>query len=49
MIGVLESSAYFAGDVVTSHDTLDALAGRPLHPRPTTSTSVKAWTPRPWP
>jgi putative ABC transport system permease protein len=33
VIGVLESSAYFAGDVVTSHDTLDALAGRPLAPQ----------------
>ncbi|HEU4492974.1 MAG TPA: FtsX-like permease family protein, partial [Rubrobacteraceae bacterium] len=30
VIGVLESSAFFAGDVVTSHDTLDALARRPL-------------------
>ena len=33
MIGVLGSSAYFAGDVVTSQDTLDALAGRPVAPR----------------
>jgi putative ABC transport system permease protein len=33
VIGVLDSSAYFAGDVVTSHDTLDALAGRPLAPQ----------------
>jgi putative ABC transport system permease protein len=33
VIGVLSSSAYFAGDVVTSHDTLDALAGRPVPPQ----------------
>jgi putative ABC transport system permease protein len=33
VIGVLGSSAYFAGDVVTSRDTLDALAGRPLPPQ----------------
>src|SRR5918995_6968946 len=33
VIGVLDSSTYFAGDVVTSHDTLDALAGRPLAPQ----------------
>jgi putative ABC transport system permease protein len=33
VIGVLGSSAYFAGDVVTSQDTLDALAGRPVAPR----------------
>ncbi|HEX2182438.1 MAG TPA: FtsX-like permease family protein [Rubrobacteraceae bacterium] len=33
VIGVLGSSAYFAGDVVTSRDTLEALAERPLPPR----------------
>ena len=33
VIGVLGSSAYFAGDVVTSRDTLEALAGRPLPPQ----------------
>ena len=33
VIGVLRSSAYFAGDVVTSQDTLDALAGRPVAPQ----------------
>src|SRR5215217_415457 len=33
VIGVLGSSAYFAGDIVTSHDTLNALAGRPVPPR----------------
>jgi putative ABC transport system permease protein len=33
VIGVLGSSAYFAGDVVTSQDTLAALAGRPVPPR----------------
>ena len=30
VIGVLESSASFAGDVVTSRDTLEGLAGRPV-------------------
>jgi putative ABC transport system permease protein len=33
VIGVLGSSAYFAGDVMTSQDTLDALAGRPVPPQ----------------
>src|SRR5918998_944056 len=33
VIGVLESSASFAGEVVTSQDTLDSLAGRPLGPQ----------------
>jgi len=33
VIGVMESSASFAGDVVTSQDTLDALAGSPLPPQ----------------
>jgi putative ABC transport system permease protein len=33
VIGVLESSASFAGDVVTSQDTLDSLAGRPFAPQ----------------
>jgi putative ABC transport system permease protein len=33
VIGVLESSASFAGDVVTSQDTLGSLAGRPLAPQ----------------
>src|SRR5215203_2654602 len=33
VIGVLGSSASFAGDVMTSQDTLDSLAGRPLAPR----------------
>jgi putative ABC transport system permease protein len=33
VIGVLGSSAYFAGDVVTSQGTLDALAGQPLPPQ----------------
>jgi len=33
VIGVLESSASFAGDVVTSQETLDALAGRTLLPQ----------------
>ncbi|HJQ29251.1 MAG TPA: FtsX-like permease family protein, partial [Rubrobacter sp.] len=33
VIGVLQSSAYFAGDVVTSQDTLDALAGRSVPPQ----------------
>ena len=33
VIGVLESSASFAGDVVTSQDTFDSLAGRPLAPQ----------------
>jgi putative ABC transport system permease protein len=33
VIGVLSSSASFAGDLVTSQETLDALAGRPLPPQ----------------
>ena len=33
VIGVLESSAYFAGDVVTSQGTLDSLAGRSVPPQ----------------
>jgi putative ABC transport system permease protein len=33
VIGVLESSASFAGDIVTSQDTLDALADRPVPPQ----------------
>ena len=33
VIGVLESSASFAGDVVASKDTLDSLAGLPLGPQ----------------
>ena len=33
VIGVLRSSAYFAGDVVTSQDTLDALAGKTVPPQ----------------
>jgi putative ABC transport system permease protein len=33
VIGVLGSSAYFAGDVMTSQDTLDALAGSPVPPQ----------------
>jgi putative ABC transport system permease protein len=33
VIGVLENSASFAGDVVTSQDTLGSLAGRPLAPQ----------------
>ena len=33
MIGVLASSASFAGQVVTSQDTLDALAGRTVPPQ----------------
>ena len=33
VIGLLSSSAYFAGDVVTSQKTLDALAGRPVLPQ----------------
>src|SRR5215217_3309749 len=33
VIGVMESSASFAGDIVTSQDTLDALAGSPLPPQ----------------
>jgi len=33
VIGVLGSSAYFAGDVVTSQDTLDALADRTVPPQ----------------
>ena len=30
VIGVLESSASFAGQIVTSQDTLDTLAGRTI-------------------
>jgi putative ABC transport system permease protein len=33
VIGVLSSSAFFAGDVVTSQDTLDALADRTVPPQ----------------
>jgi putative ABC transport system permease protein len=33
VIGVLSSSASFAGDMVTSQETLDALAGRPVAPQ----------------
>jgi putative ABC transport system permease protein len=33
VIGVLESSASFAGDIVTSQDTLDTLAGRTAPPQ----------------
>jgi putative ABC transport system permease protein len=33
VIGVLGSSASFAGDVVTSHDALEGLAGRPVAPQ----------------
>jgi putative ABC transport system permease protein len=33
VIGVLESSASFAGQIVTSQETLDALAGRPVPPQ----------------
>jgi putative ABC transport system permease protein len=33
VIGVLESSAYFAGDIVTSQGTLDSLAGRTVPPQ----------------
>jgi putative ABC transport system permease protein len=33
VIGVLQSSAYFAGDVVTSQATLNALAGRTIPPQ----------------
>jgi putative ABC transport system permease protein len=33
LIGVLESSAYFAGDIVTSQGTLDSLAGRTVPPQ----------------
>jgi putative ABC transport system permease protein len=33
VIGVLESSAYFAGDVVASQGTLDSLADHPLPPQ----------------
>ena len=33
VIGVLASSAYFAGDLVTSLDTLDSLAGRTIAPQ----------------
>jgi putative ABC transport system permease protein len=33
VIGVLSSSAFFTGDVVTSQDTLDALAGRTVPPQ----------------
>jgi len=33
VIGVLGSSAYFAGDVVTSRDALEGLAGRPAPPQ----------------
>jgi putative ABC transport system permease protein len=33
VVGVLSSSASFAGQIVTSQETLDALAGRPLPPQ----------------
>jgi putative ABC transport system permease protein len=33
VIGVLSSSAYFAGDVITSQSTLDALAARTVRPQ----------------
>jgi MacB-like periplasmic core domain len=33
VIGVLESSAYFTGDIVTSQGTLDSLAGRTVSPQ----------------
>ena len=47
VIGVLESSASFAGQIVTSQETLEGLAGRAVRPRPTTSISVTMRTPRP--
>jgi putative ABC transport system permease protein len=33
VIGVLDSSASFSGQIVTSQDTLDSLAGRPVPPQ----------------